>query len=437
MSDKKVFICSDCGNETSQWVGKCGVCEAWNTVKEFKASKQVGAKRSSWVESSELKDLNELTRGRIKSRIRTLPEVDRVLGGGFQLGGVVLLAGEPGVGKSTLLLQMACAFKGRVKYFSGEESSEQVAERADRLGIKSDQLSLASVSNVNNICEMITSEPVAETVIVDSAQTVYDPAFPSAPGSIVQVRESALRLVKLAKQQGITLIISSHVTKDGTLAGPRTLEHLVDTVLYLEGDRYRSLRLLRGVKNRFGPTDEVGVFEMMESGLETVANPSKLFLEEKTNQPGSVISCIVEGVRPFLVEVQALATKTQFGYAKRRSIGVETNRLELVLAVLEKRLGLKLAEYDIFVSLVGGMAVKEPAIDLAIAAAVVSSISNRSVQNDLVIFGEIGLSGEIRTVRFSKKRQKEAERFGFKIVSSKRLKDCLGDLVGSKATLAS
>ncbi|MCA9388345.1 DNA repair protein RadA [Candidatus Berkelbacteria bacterium] len=433
MADKKVFVCAECGNETSQWVGKCSACESWNTVKEFKVAKQQGSKRSSWVESSTLKSLNELKGSLGKSRIKTLAEVDRVLGGGFQSGSVVLLAGEPGVGKSTLLLQIACAFSGGVKYFSGEESAEQVAERARRLNIKSTGLSLASVSNVENISEMILAEPKAEAIIIDSAQTVYDPAFPSAPGSIVQVRESALRLVKLAKQQGITLIISSHVTKDGTLAGPRTLEHLVDTVLYLEGDRYRSLRLLRGVKNRFGPTDEVGVFEMVESGLETVANPSKLFLEERTTQPGSVISCIVEGVRPFLVEVQALATKTQFGYAKRRSIGIETNRLELVLAVLEKRLGLKLAEYDVFVSLVGGMTVKEPAIDLAIAAAVVSSIQNSAIQDNLVVFGEIGLGGEIRTVRFDKKRRKEAERFGFDTVSAKNLKTGLAEIIRAVA----
>lgn len=394
---------------------------------------KAGSQQHGWVRSSELVSLNQtnMTKAASSAKVRlgTLEEVDRVLGGGLMAGSAILLAGEPGVGKSTLLLQLAAAVaqNSPVLYISGEESVDQVMQRADRLGTIAPNLSVASLTNVQQITEAANGQPTPALLIVDSIQTVYDNAFPSTPGSIVQVRESALKLVDFAKSQGIPLILSSHVTKEGTLAGPRLLEHLVDVVLYIEGDRYHDLRLLRGVKNRYGPTDEVGVFTMGEKGLETLANPSELFLgERQAREAGSVVTAVMEGARPFLLEVQALTTPTKFGYAKRRAIGVDTDRLELVLAVLERRLGIKLAEYDVFVNVVGGLKVKEPAIDLAVAAAVVSSIKNKPVDPKTVFVGEIGLTGEIRKTRFANRRAKEAERFGFAMIEGNNLATVLG-----------
>ncbi|MEK7184238.1 MAG: DNA repair protein RadA, partial [Patescibacteria group bacterium] len=367
-------------------------------------------------------------------RISSMPEVDRVLGAGVVPGSVILLAGEPGIGKSTLLLSIGQAIAKTVPvcYLSGEESVHQVADRARRMGITSDQFSLASLTNLDQILEVLSVEPRPKLVIIDSIQTVYDPALPSTPGSLVQVRETAMRLVEFAKREQIALILSSHVTKEGTMAGPRTLEHLVDVVLYLEGDRYHVLRMLRGVKNRFGPTDEIGVFQMKESGLETVANPSARFLSERTtNLPGSVLTCVLEGMRPFLIEVQALTTATKFGYAKRRAIGVDTNRLELVLAVLERRVGLKLAEHDVFVNVGGGLKAVEPAIDLAIAVAIASSVRNKPVDPKQVFIGEIGLTGELRRVRFADRRKKESERFGFELVAGTDVNSVFQQVLGS------
>ena len=418
-----VYVCAECGNETSQWAGRCSVCGAWNTVKEMKGLQRTDGPepKHGWVRSSALTAVSDVQLGELEAaRLQTIEEVDRVLGGGLTSGSVVLLAGEPGIGKSTLLLQLAAsaAARGVVRYFSGEESAAQVAARARRLGATPKGLSVASLTNVEHIIAAAQIEPRPNLLLVDSIQTVYNPAFPSTPGSIVQVRESALKLVDFAKAEGIPLILSSHVTKEGDLAGPRVLEHLVDVVLYMEGDRFQELRLLRGVKNRYGPTDEVGVFEMREDGLVAVGNPSERFLAERQKLPGSVVTAVMEGARPFLLEVQALATPTKFGYAKRRSIGVDTNRLELILAVLERRVGLKLSEHDIFVSVVGGLNVSEPALDLAVAAAVVSTVRDIAIDPQLVLFGEIGLAGEIRKVRFSERRKKEAERFGFTVLQA-------------------
>lgn len=423
---KSVYVCTECGNETAQWEGRCAVCGAWNTVKEVRGLRLTSGSepKHGWVRSSVLTPVNDVKLGELEAtRSGTLDEVDRVLGGGLVSGSVVLLAGEPGIGKSTLLLQLAAsvAETGYVQYISGEESVTQVAARAYRLNANPKGLSIASLTNVDQILDVARVETRPKLLVVDSIQTVYNPAFPSTPGSIVQVRESALKLVDFAKSEGIPLILSSHVTKEGELAGPRVLEHLVDVVLYLEGDRFQELRLLRGVKNRYGPTDEVGVFEMHESGLVAVSNPSERFLSERQKVPGSVVTAVMEGARPFLLEVQALVTPTKFGYAKRRSIGVDTNRLELILAVLERRAGLKLAEYDIFVSVVGGLKVNEPALDLAVAAAVVSTLKNVAVDPKFVFFGEIGLAGEIRRVRFGERRMKEAERFGFVVVQAEDL----------------
>lgn len=434
-----VYVCGECGNEYPEWVGKCSACGNWNTVKEVKIAPRAGKgdAQHGWVRSSELVTFAEPTKhGKASERTATLEEVDRVLGGGLVPGSAILLAGEPGVGKSTLLLQLAAtvAKQHPVRYISGEESVDQVRNRAERLGTLAPNLSVASLTNVQQIIEAALLEPRPSLLIVDSVQTVYDANFPSTPGSIVQVRESALKLVDLAKQHNIPLVLSSHVTKEGTLAGPRLLEHLVDVVLYLEGDRYHDLRLLRGVKNRYGPTDEVGVFTMGERGLETLQNPSELFLgERQAREPGSVVTAVMEGARPFLLEVQALATPTKFGYAKRRGIGVDPNRLELVLAVLEKRLGLKLAEFDIFVNVVGGLKVREPAIDLAVAAAVVSSIKNKPVDPKSVFVGEVGLTGEIRSVRFANRRTKEAERFGFQVAQGQDLTAVLRPVLGARS----
>ncbi len=433
------YVCTECGNETAQWAGKCPACGTWNSLKELRGigaahTKPTGAQRKAWVEAvAPVSAADAAQAQKTLERFPSMPEVDRVLGSGFVPGSVLLLAGEPGIGKSTLLLAVADAVAagGPVRYLSGEESAAQVLDRARRLGIASPQLTVASLTDVDAIIAAMAAEPLPRLAIVDSIQTVFDPSIPSTPGSLVQVRDSALRLTEAAKRQGTTLILSSHVTKEGTLAGPRTLEHLVDVVLYLEGDRYHVLRMLRGVKNRFGPTDEVGVFQMKESGLEAVANPSARFLSERSEQlPGSVLTCVLEGMRPFLIEVQALTTPTKFGYAKRRGIGVDTNRLELVLAVLERRAGLKLSEHDVFVNVVGGLKTQEPATDLAIAAAIASSLKNVPADPKLVFVGEIGLTGELRRVRFAERRAKEASRFGFAMAGGKDVGSVLTTLFG-------
>ena len=429
------YVCTECGSESGQWAGKCGVCGTWNSLKEFKVTEQKTANRKkTWVEDTALIQVTAANNQTSAiTRFPSMPEVDRVLGQGFVPGSVILLAGEPGIGKSTLLLNIAqaVATTEHVRYLSGEESVQQVIDRATRLGIDSPRLTVASLTSADQIIEAMTSEPRPKLVIVDSIQTVFDPSLPSTPGSLVQVRESALKLADVAKRHGISLILSSHVTKEGTLAGPRTLEHLVDVVLYLEGDRYHVLRMLRGVKNRFGPTDEIGVFQMKETGLEPVANPSARFLSERTaNLPGSVLTCVLEGMRPFLIEVQALTTPTKFGYAKRRAIGIDTNRLELVLAVLERRVGLKLAEHDVFVNVVGGLKAVEPAIDLAMAVAITSSVKNQVVDPKTVFVGEVGLTGELRRVRFADRRKKEAERFGFTVADGKDVVSVLAQLFG-------
>lgn len=422
-----VYVCTECGSEFAQWAGRCSVCQTWNSIKEFKcggnsAAPKTADQRRGWVDATELVTVQStLAKGSLE-RFPSMPEVDRVLGEGFVPGSVVLLAGEPGIGKSTLLLNISRAVADQdiaVRYLSGEESVHQVIDRAKRLGINSTKLSVASLTNLDQVTEAILTEPKPRLVIIDSIQTVFDPSLPSTPGSLVQVRESALKLSELVKREQITLVLSSHVTKEGTLAGPRTLEHLVDVVLYLEGDRYHVLRMLRGVKNRYGPTDEIGVFQMKETGLEPVANPSARFLSERTtNLAGSVLTCVLEGMRPFLIEVQALTTPTKFGYAKRRAIGIDNNRLELVLAVLERRVGLKLTEHDVFVNVVGGLKAVEPAIDLAIAVAITSSLKNIAVDPKLVFVGEVGLTGELRRVRFAERRKKEAERFGFSVAEA-------------------
>lgn len=365
------------------------------------------------AEPQRLSEVTTISSARFTTGIN---EFDRVLGGGIVPGSVVLVGGDPGIGKSTLVFQVAYALsqrtKGLVLYVSGEESREQIKLRADRLGITTDKLLLLAETDVEAIITAVEKiEP--KLLIIDSIQTMYDPTYPSTPGSIVQVRESALKLQQFVKGRHLPMVLIGHVTKEGSVAGPRTLEHLVDVVLYLEGERYHETRILRSAKNRFGATEEIGVFSMGQQGLSEVTNPSEIFLSErKKNVPGSVVTCTIEGTRPFLIEVQALVAPTVFGYPQRRVAGYDLNRLQLVLAVLTRRVGLKLLTKDVFVSVVGGIRLSEPAADLAVALAIASAEKDKSLDPKLVAIGELGLAGEIRRVAHLPKRLAEAKRLG-------------------------
>lgn len=422
--EKSIFVCSNCGNEYAAWQGKCDACGEWNTVKEFKIP--ASAKAMAGRQNSKSAEISTLVgAGVSKQRLSTkIGEVDRVLGGGLVPGSVVLLAGDPGIGKSTLLLRLADNIDNTL-YISGEESKDQVGLRAYRMGVSVDKINFLAETNVDNIIELLTrlepQSPAYNLVIIDSIQTMNCADFPSTAGSLIQVRESALRLQQLAKLTSTAIILVGHVTKDGAVAGPKILEHLVDVVLYLEGERYHGTRILRGVKNRFGATDEIGIFAMSEAGLEPVENPSELFLHERLdNTPGSVITSTIEGTRPILVEVQALTTKTAFGYPKRAATGFDLNRLNLIVAVLQQRAQLKLYEQDIYVNIVGGVTIKEPAADLAVALAVVSAYNVKPIDAKFCVFGELGLTGEIRAVSYEQKRQAEAKRLGFTIYQGNR-----------------
>lgn len=411
MKDSVVYVCEQCGDESSKWSGKCLNCGSWNTLVEMRGMSKKGSKvsRGELGKPLKIKDIEVKNYNRIRVGIG---EFDRVVGGGIVPGSVLLLAGDPGIGKSTLLLMVADR-ANKVLYVSGEESVQQIKMRADRLGVKNSELSILAETNVNYIDEVIKRDK-PELVIIDSIQTMYDEQFPSTPGSIVQVRECALKLQRLAKSIHIPIIMVGHATKDGSVAGPRTLEHLVDAVFYLEGDRFRGTRILRGIKNRFGATDEIGIFAMAGNGLKEILNPSELFLEERVKAPGSVVTATIEGSRPFLVEIQALTTTTVFGYPRRTASGYDANRLQLLLAVLTNKAKLPLQNQDVYVNVVGGFQLKEPGVDLAVALAVVSSFKNKAIGGDVCVFGELGLSGEIRNVPQAEKRYKEAERLGFK-----------------------
>jgi len=419
---KPVFVCQECGSQSPKWQGRCPDCGAWNSFVEERAPDAVsagaaghryalsgivaqGARRYSEVEASKA--------DRIPSGIG---EFDRVLGGGIVPGSLVLLGGEPGIGKSTLLLQAAAHFAravGTVLYASGEESEHQIKSRGERLGVGDAPLYLLSETCIETILEEI-GRVRPELLVVDSIQTVFSLKFQSAPGSIGQVREAATQFLFTAKGHNIPTFLVGHVTKEGSLAGPKALEHVVDTVLYFEGERHHSHRVVRAVKNRFGAISELGVFEMTGGGLKPVPNPSALFLAERpVATPGSAVLCSVEGSRPILVEVQALASTTSYGMARRMAVGIEQNRLSLLLAVLEKRAGLHLATDDVFVNIAGGMTVEEPAADLAIVSAIASSVRNRPVSNSTAMFGEVGLGGEIRGVPQAGLRIREAEQMGF------------------------
>ena len=416
---KTVFVCSNCGYESSKWLGKCPGCNEWNSFYEEKLSKSVDKGISGQVvnkKSCKPLKLNEVV-GKESVRVSTgFDELDRVLGGGLVFGSLVLVGGEPGIGKSTLILQICDKIKGdgSVLYVSGEESAEQIKLRADRLEINNPNLMFLGETDMD-IIESAILEMNPKLVIIDSIQTMYSDEITSAPGTVSQVREITARIMKLCKVNGITTIIIGHVTKEGNIAGPRVLEHMVDTVLYLEGERYFSYRILRGVKNRFGSTNEVGMFEMQNEGMVEISNPSAVLISERDDNPaGSVIVASIEGTRPLLIELQALTTPSVFGMPRRNANGIDYNRLTLLMAVLEKKVGFNLGNQDAYVNVVSGMRITEPAVDLGIVIAVASSFKNLSIEKDVVVIGEVGLTGEIRSVNLIEKRLKEAEKLGFK-----------------------
>ena len=411
------YVCQQCGSVQSKWMGRCPDCNEWNSIVETVVeSHSRGASRPVFVSTNEPQPLTEITTDTSARLVLPMEELNRVLGGGIVPGSAVLVGGDPGIGKSTLLLQMAAMLVAqgrRVLYVSGEESPQQIKMRAQRLGISGDNLYLLSEINLDQILGHI-ERLKPQLTIVDSIQSVYSERLTSAAGSVTQVRECASDLLRQAKAENSPVFLVGHVTKAGAIAGPRVLEHIVDTVLYLEGERFHTYRLLRSVKNRFGSTNEVGVFEMVDTGLREVSNPSEVFLAERLpNTSGSAIAVTLEGTRPILVEIQALTTTTSFGQPRRTVNGVDFNRLLLLAAVLTKRVGVSLSDQDIFVNVVGGLRINEPAVDLAVAVAIGSSYHNRPVPADLAIVGEVGLSGELRSVGQVARRLNEASRLGF------------------------
>jgi DNA repair protein RadA/Sms len=410
-----VFFCQNCGNEYSKWMGQCPACKEWNTLVEEIVDKKssVSMKQIKNVTPSKLKDVVSSDEKRIKTHIE---ELDRVLGGGIVQGSLVLVGGDPGIGKSTLLLQVCRELSNdnvNVLYISGEESLQQIKMRADRLGSFSDNMELLCETNLELISGVL-QEKKPEVVVIDSIQTMYNENVGSAPGSVSQVRESTSVLMRLAKEQGIMIFVVGHVTKEGAVAGPRVLEHMVDTVLYFEGDRHASYRILRGVKNRFGSTNEIGVFEMREQGLVEVKNPSEFMLEGRPKDAsGTIVACSIEGTRPILVEIQALVSRTAFGMPRRTAAGTDYNRVNLLMAVMDKTLGLKLADQDAYINIAGGIKINEPAIDLGIILAIASSYRNKPIPEGVICFGEVGLSGEVRSVSMADQRVSEAKKLGF------------------------
>jgi len=412
---KAIFVCQQCGAQSLKWVGRCPDCGEWNSMVETVESRE-GSPSLSTVPRSRPQLLSEIAADGLERIELPMAEFSRVLGGGLVRGSAVLIAGDPGMGKSTLLLQVAALLSerlGKVLYVSGEESGAQIKLRAGRLGISSEGLYLLTETDMDIIIDHVHAL-APQVVVVDSIQAVHIAELASAAGTISQVRESASRLIRLAKDGGLPVFIVGHVTKEGAIAGPRVLEHMVDTVLYLEGERFHSYRLLRSVKNRFGSTNEVGVFEMSGQGMLEVPNPSEAFLSERSDGTGSAIAVTLEGTRPLLVEIQALTSTTSFGLPRRTANGIDFNRLLLLVAVLSKRMGLRLHDQDVFVNVVGGLRISEPAADLSVAIAIASSFRDRPVAHDLAIMGEIGLSGELRSISQVPKRLNEAARLGFK-----------------------
>jgi DNA repair protein RadA/Sms len=416
MSKSRIkYVCSNCGYESLRWLGKCPTCESWNSfteelIEEKKASKK---KYGGELSISKLDSETHQSEERIKTNIL---EFDRVLGGGLMPGSVVLIGGDPGIGKSTLVMQAASKINGNVLYVTGEESVNQINLRAKRLKVSSDKISVMTETDLDIILSAIEKH-LPEVVIVDSIQTTYKTDFDNAPGTITQIRECTSELMQLAKRKHSAMIIVGHVTKDGAIAGPKVLEHIVDTVLQFEGERSHSYRILRAQKNRFGSTNEIGIFEMHDDGLQEVKNPSEIFLSEREKEiTGSVVTSSMEGTRPILIEVQALVTPSAYGNPQRVATGFDYRRLSILLAVLEKRANLRLSVQNVFLNIAGGIRIDEPAVDLAVCCAIVSNFSNKFARNDSVVIGEVGLGGEVRSVSNIDKRILETEKLGFKKV---------------------
>lgn len=413
---KMVFFCQNCGYESAKWMGQCPACREWNTFVEEPVEAKNEKRTKSTAGSLQPVPLSEITIQKEDRKRTEIGELDRVLGGGIVPGSLTLVGGDPGIGKSTLLLQVCRQLSGRgipVLYISGEESLRQIKLRAVRIGEFTEKMRLLCETNLDLIRNVIEREK-PEIVVIDSIQTMYNEEVGSAPGSVSQVRESTNVLMQIAKGMGVSIFIVGHVTKDGNVAGPRVLEHMVDTVLYFEGDRHASYRILRGVKNRFGSTNEIGVFEMQTQGLAEVKNPSEFMLNGKPEgASGSVVACSMEGTRPILVEVQALVCQSNFGIPRRTAAGTDVNRVNLLMAVLEKRARVNLSSSDAYVNIAGGIKMNEPGIDLAIALAVVSSQRDLVIDDGLVVFGEVGLSGEVRAVNMAEQRVLEARKLGF------------------------
>ena len=412
---KTVYICTECGGQSPKWQGQCPGCNAWNTLVESVAEAPASNRYAALAETAGLQKLADVEAAEIPRQPSGISEFDRVLGGGLVPGGVVLIGGDPGIGKSTLLLQALCHVGRQRKalYVSGEESAQQIAMRAKRLGLDAGPIDLLAEIQLEKILATLQNHK-PDVAVIDSIQTVYSEALQSAPGSVAQVRECSAQLTRAAKQLGITVILVGHVTKEGSLAGPRVLEHIVDTVLYFEGDTNSSFRLIRAFKNRFGAVNELGVFAMTEKGLREVSNPSALFLSHHTEQvAGSCITVTQEGTRPLLVEIQALVDEAHAPNPKRLCVGLEQNRLAMLLAVLHRHAGVACFDQDGFVNAVGGVRISEPAVDLAVLCSIVSSLKNKPLSDKVIVFGEVGLAGEVRPVQRGQERLKEAAKLGF------------------------
>lgn len=413
--EKSIFVCNSCGNEFSTWAGRCSACGEWNTLKEMSAEigklETVGEK----ISAKNLSDYKITNNNRIKTGY---PEIDQVFGGGIVVGSVILLGGEPGIGKSTLLLQIVAGISNTL-YLSGEESPEQIKMRAERTSVKSKNVLVSEIADISGL-EQAIIELEPKIIVVDSIQTIFDSRVSGTAGSPTQVKESGLALQQLAKKHKVPIVIVGHVTKEGTVAGPKMLEHLVDVVVYMEGDRNYQARILRAVKNRFGNTDEIAVLSMGENGLVEVKNPGVIFLSERKNSAGSAVTVLMEGSRPLLIEIQALTTPTTFGYPRRTTSGFDLNRLNILIGVITKRAGLNLGNQDIYLNIVGGISTSEPAADLAVALAIASSFKNKPLIDRTAFIGEVGLTGEVRKVANADKRKKEADKLGYKVASNYR-----------------
>jgi len=415
LAKNTTFFCNECGYESSKWLGKCPACNAWNTFTEERIVKEKG-RNISVVSNVKPVKIDEVTVNKETRFGSGLNELDRVLGGGIVSGSVNLVGGDPGIGKSTLLLQMCRRIKDDIKilYCSAEESVDQIKMRADRLSDGNSNIFLTTKTSIDMIIDDL-KEIKPNLVIIDSIQTIYSEELDSACGSVSQIRECTLKITRFAKENNITVFIVGHVTKDGNLAGPKVLEHMVDCVVQFEGEKYSNFRIVRSIKNRFGSTNEIGVFEMTDKGLKEVDNPSMMFLEERPkNTPGTVVICSMEGTRPILAEIQALVSNSSFGVPRRMCTGLDYNRANLVLAVLEKKAGFNLGSVDTYINVTGGLKILEPACDLGIALAIASNYKNKPIESDTVVFGEIGLTGEVRNVSFLEKRIQEAYKLGFK-----------------------